>query len=406
MAWKMYQSGDVGIPTLSGTAGDLTTLLDAVLVNGGTTQAITSITRSGSTATVTSTGAHGITVGSTAILTIAGAGQSEYNLTAVTVTATTSTQFTYTVAGTPATPATGTITWRHSAAGWTIPYTGTNKRVYYNGAGALSRRYFRIDDNATGTGGAKEALIKGGVTASDVDTLTSPFPTAIQSSLTANSAVIRKSAAASATTRSFKIFADDRTCLMFIISGDTASHYYAYCFGERYSFIPSDTTCCVLMAKGAENTTDVYSIGNGPIQVQAFSGIGAEAGCWFCGDTSGFNISTPIYHLAPPNVNLSGGQGTGAGPIAYPNLGDGGLYLSQGMLLAAYSGGGGSYTAMGRVRGVWFQGHAASSFTDGDTFTGAGELAGKSFIILKYVKGVSDNTGVIAIETTQPAYSS
>ena len=34
---QMYKSTDLNAPTLSGTAGDLTTLLDAILVNGYTT---------------------------------------------------------------------------------------------------------------------------------------------------------------------------------------------------------------------------------------------------------------------------------------------------------------------------------------------------------------------------------
>lgn len=70
--------------------------------------AISSLTRSGGTATVTTTAAHGLSTGD--VVTIAGAGQAEYNITA-TVTVTSSTTFTYAVTGTPASPATGTITY-------------------------------------------------------------------------------------------------------------------------------------------------------------------------------------------------------------------------------------------------------------------------------------------------------
>ncbi len=64
------------------------------------------ITRSGSTATVTAT-AHGLPNG--AIVTILGADQSEYNITAV-ISNVAANTFDYTVSGTPTTPATGTIT--------------------------------------------------------------------------------------------------------------------------------------------------------------------------------------------------------------------------------------------------------------------------------------------------------
>ena len=84
---------------------------DEVLHFGGAgtaaTISVTSITRSSGTATVTTSSAHGLTTGRKA--TIAGATQTDYNGTYV-VTVTGATTFTYTVANSPATPATGTIT--------------------------------------------------------------------------------------------------------------------------------------------------------------------------------------------------------------------------------------------------------------------------------------------------------
>jgi len=70
------------------------------------TVAISTLTRSGTTATATTTGNHGLASGMTVI--ISGAGQSEYNISAV-ITVTGLDTFQYTVSGSPATPATGTI---------------------------------------------------------------------------------------------------------------------------------------------------------------------------------------------------------------------------------------------------------------------------------------------------------
>ena len=70
---------------------------------------VSSITRSGSTATLTLSAAHGVTVGDLTSFTIAGAAQTEYNGLFVGTAAGTTT-VTFTVTGTPATPATGTIT--------------------------------------------------------------------------------------------------------------------------------------------------------------------------------------------------------------------------------------------------------------------------------------------------------
>ena len=71
------------------------------------TVSVSSITRSGTTATVTTATPHGRISGDN--VTIAGATLSQYN-GAVAITVTDTTHFTYTVAGSPATPATGTIT--------------------------------------------------------------------------------------------------------------------------------------------------------------------------------------------------------------------------------------------------------------------------------------------------------
>lgn len=69
-------------------------------------RSVSSITRSSTTATVTTAQAHGYQTG--ASVKISGATQTEYN-GVFTITVTSTTTFTYTVSGSPATPATGTI---------------------------------------------------------------------------------------------------------------------------------------------------------------------------------------------------------------------------------------------------------------------------------------------------------
>lgn len=70
-------------------------------------QIATSITRSGTTATATTPANHGLNVGDR--VNVRGANQSEYNGTFVITAVPSATTFTYTVTGSPATPATGTI---------------------------------------------------------------------------------------------------------------------------------------------------------------------------------------------------------------------------------------------------------------------------------------------------------
>lgn len=72
-------------------------------------QALTSITRAGATATVTTAAAHGLATG--AWVDVVGAAQAEYNgIFQITVTG--ASTYTYAVTGTPASPATGTLTAR------------------------------------------------------------------------------------------------------------------------------------------------------------------------------------------------------------------------------------------------------------------------------------------------------
>ena len=76
-------------------------------LDSGSTQSVTSITRSGTTATVTTSGNHGFSSGD--LIFIAGANETAYN-GEVEIEVTGTTTFTYTVSGSPASPATGTIT--------------------------------------------------------------------------------------------------------------------------------------------------------------------------------------------------------------------------------------------------------------------------------------------------------
>lgn len=87
-------------------AGSMTEQIDIVSTTP-IAASVSSITRTNQIATVTTAAVHGLTSGD--YVTMAGATQSEYN-GEFSITVTSTTTFTYTVSGTPVTPATGTIT--------------------------------------------------------------------------------------------------------------------------------------------------------------------------------------------------------------------------------------------------------------------------------------------------------
>ncbi len=90
------------------TSDDLSFLTTATVSIAATVISVTSITRSGQIATVTTTSDHNLS--SAVPVTIADAVETEYNVTDAEIQVTGTDTFTYTVTGAPGSPATGTIT--------------------------------------------------------------------------------------------------------------------------------------------------------------------------------------------------------------------------------------------------------------------------------------------------------
>jgi len=309
--FTIYRSTDGSAPTLSGTAGDLTNLLDKCLADGYGSQ---------------------------------------------------------------------------SGAGWTKAYTATNRRAYKNGTGSTGL-YWRVRDDAGGTGGAKEALIRGFESMSDVNTGTNPFPTSGQSALTDNSLVIRKSTTADATTRPWIVCADAKSCYVFILSGDIANSYMAVAFGDVYSVVAGDIWNACLQARTSENSAlQATSELDNPLRTSIV-------------DTNSSGVTylarsyTGVAGAVPATKATTWAQGTlGAGALIYPNPADNSIYLSRVFLSGTVTNPG---SLRGYYRGLWSWLHSGGA-NDGDTFSGAGDLAGKSFLIIKN----SPNQGLFVIETS------
>lgn len=268
-------------------------------------------------------------------------------------------------------------------AGWTKTYSGANLAAYYNTGASGAHCYLRVADDASGTGGAQEALITGYETMSDVNTGTGPFPTTALGAGGAIAALpVRKSASANATARTWLAFADAATLYLFILTGDVANGYGGTAFGKFDSKSATDTWCNWIVSQYAQNSSAnvgqfssfVDSIalatldgaGRGCVQ-RTYTGVGAAVSCRRYCDTA----MTPY----------TGGGGTygyiGIGILPYPNGPDVGLYMSQLRL------GETSSVFRGIVRGVWASCHPTASFNDGDTFSGTDTLAGKTFRVIK-----------------------
>lgn len=260
MALCRYITSSFGsASTVSGTAGQLVTMLDAVLVNGFGGGTCT-LSQASGTATLT-LAAHGFV--DQQVVEISGATPSDYNgLHRVTYVS--SSVVTFTIDSGVASPATGTITCKTASLGWTILYTGTNKRVYQMGTGSLGF-VLRVDD--TGTPNAYAALVKMAESATDIDTLVDPFPTAAQINNTSAYYYIHKSNGNNSTTRAWWIQGDEKSFILASISDGT--NWMAYYFGELEKLYGSDAYCCGIAAEySAAMTTTVnrtflqYATGN------------------------------------------------------------------------------------------------------------------------------------------------
>lgn len=241
----LLRSTDTGAPTLSGTAGSLIALLDACLKDGYNSKTPTGITRVGQIATVTFATAHNYAADGLTKVQHSGGDQAEYNGTFQISNVTTLT-YDFTVTGTPATPATGTITAKVAPVGWEKPFAGTNKGVYRSLESTATKLYLRVDDTGTltGTAAARDAFMRGYETMTDVDTGVNLFPTVAQK---ANGIFLTKSQTADATTKPWVLVGDGFEFVLF-----NANYYNNYpchtCFhfGDPASEMASDPYGCLI----------------------------------------------------------------------------------------------------------------------------------------------------------------
>lgn len=325
MAIKIFKSSDQGAPSLYGQVGQMITFLDAVLQNGYGSVNVSSITRSGTTATVTTATPHGLSTGDSA--TIGGAAQADYNIDAV-VTVLTATTFTYDVANSPTTPATGTITAKRSPVGYTKVFTGTNKAVYRCNDLSSNRHYLRILDDGGGTGGAQEARVFAYETMTDVDTGTNVFPTAAQSTY---GYLWRKSSTTDTTPKTWIVISDGKFFYLMVqhtnttLSMTNSDANFGCSFGDVISYKPGDVWATMLTGNTSQASTS--SNANGLMAAQ--TSITAA---------SSFTSSLVLArnYTAVAGAQYVGLYGTGlsgtclgtTAAISYPHAIDNGFYMA------------------------------------------------------------------------------
>ena len=271
-----------------------------------------------------------------------------------------------------------------SAAGWSINQTAANKRVYLQGAGS-NGFVCRVNDTGDQAGGARDAVFRGGTSATDADTLVGPFPTTTQ--LADASSCIRKSATADNVARAWKCWADAKTFHLFIVTGDSTTLYMGVGFGDMDKFYTDSYSTLIWggIASSASARTAEYS---GGVYVAAMGT--ASTSYYAARSVAGTGGSEPMSKWVPRIMTTSAHTG---GPNTFKNQGDGCILLEP----VEY----GDTTAVnirGRMRGLYVPLHTSTNFADGDTISGTGAYASKTFLVLKGF--VSRATGMLIIETS------
>ena len=285
-----------------------------------------------------------------------------------------------------------------AAAGWSHPVaTASNIASYQQGAG--SGFTLLVNDNGPhATSTYKEAWLTGwevctAVTA-PVGTGSGQFPLPAQL-LTTGHMVCRKTVTADGTARSWKCYADDRTIYFFCQSGDTANAYFGFYFGDVFSMNGSgDTWRCILYGNGLENSATTSSTKwDSWFQIATTPSTSGIVG-YIARAYSGAGSSTPFTLHGDIGKSMGSVSTTGIGffgLVQTPNSPDNAYYLSP-LWVTEYA----ANLIRGRMRGLYQVCHPLASFSDGQTFSGAGDFSGKSFEIV--LKGI--NSSFWAVETS------
>ncbi len=385
---KHFLSSDNGAPTLTGAAGDMAALLYACLVTGYNVSAVDSITRSGTTVTVTVSAGHGLAIGS--VVKIAGADQAEYNGDhRITTADATTFEYELEAAETPVSPATGTLECRQAPASWERPFvSGDNQRAAFRSLAVDATGMFVYIDDSN-TQGTRRTGVKGYESMTDIDTGINPFP---YSSADDQWYWWYKSTVETTAIR-WTVVADDK--LVYIWwnrdTGTNESYGRFNAFGDFISYVPADAWHCIVTGESSvSDETYQPMLASMPIEHAAGANI-VQSGVSIARDYLGV-VDSKMSGVAAPAVtlyayssrtacNVIGGYG-----VDFPSLITGGAIISP---VDAVEVAGGNVILRGRYPGMYSPYHERPySRTDPELVQGTGDLSDRRFVSLPFAGGV------------------
>lgn len=358
---KFLHSGMTGAATLSGTAGHMIAVLDACLVNGFGLATVDSVVVSSGIATVTRAAGHPFEVDT--VTEMAGATPSGLNGQKK-VLSVTSTTYTFDATGISNGTATGTITHKVAALGWSKEFSGTNLAAYKSGDVAATACRLRVDDTGT-----QSSRVVGYESMSDVNTGTGQFPTSSQVS---GGAFWWKSDAASSATRPWVLIGDDRAFILWVgWSTNSAGFSLTTFFGDFVSKKSPDAFGCMLTG---ETTTPTAALRTTDLQHSNNSASGVWIPRAYFALGSAVAATKNAYVNPNQGPNATSGNATG---IGFPNAADNGIYLVPMYVIESSS-------LRGVIPGIHYcpMSGVAGVFNQRERVTGVTGLSGRSLRVL------------------------
>lgn len=246
-----------------------------------------------------------------------------------------------------------------AGAGWTKPYTATNKAAFRMGSGLL--RSYVLVDQVTPTQSA-EAEVRLYESMTDISTGVNPT-TKVHA---------RGSATNDSTPIAWWLVGDDRTfAFAATYAPGIPQLFTTFVCGEFRSFVPNDLYAC--LAIGRHTPGDNSQTSEPCAQLSDL------------GNLSAFRLSRDCVGVAKDRVVTALRTGYkcsyGDGPLDFPNPADGSLVLTPILLETTDSVGA---VLRGSIRGLWASCHknATIPFSVGDTVSGTGSSAGRTFVCI------------------------
>lgn len=257
------------------------------------------------------------------------------------------------------------------SAGWDIAFTAIDRRAYRASDVGGNRRFLRVVDDGSGSGGAQEALVVMLDSMTDIDTGDSPCPAISQLS---NGLVWRKSDSANATSRHWYLSASPSAFILFVRT-KSAEFFDVYGMGDGKCFDASATYFTFIAGRESQNQSTTGTSNHFAYKPSPRSTGQAPGGQ---GLFVRNNYAGVGPYRAPLYQQYSQGHGSGANTSSYP-------YPVGGGLLAGVPavGSGVANTPAGEMPLLISHNHALTAIGSRQEFAALPEFGGRGYINIR-----------------------